>query len=145
MGTRLDSEAPAACGARAIRPALLGVLPAAFAAALLFSGCTGTGVTGTTYQNHLFKILATTAYTWQLVEDAATTTGTSSTDQSFTIAAVSGQQYTLTAWKSAADGAPLEVELIAYETVNGTPTSVVVDSQTTTSLNAVARVTLYEP
>lgn len=142
---RGDEGAAGAAGHRARRPSVLSVLLAVAAFAGLLAGCSGTGVTGATYQNHRFEIFATTSYDWQLVEDSGTTTGTSSSDQSFTISAVSGQQYTLTAWKSAADGTSLEVELVAFETVNGVATSVVVDSQTTTSPEVAARVTLYQP
>ncbi len=111
---------------------------------LLLAACTGTGITGSTYQDHVFKIIATTAYSGNFVEDSGTTPISGSADQSFTITATSGQQYTLTVWKTAADGQPLSVELVAYETVSGVPTSVVVESQTTTDPNVAVRVGVVE-
>lgn len=114
------------------------------AAFSLLAGCTGTGITGSTYQGHVFKIIATTGYAGNFVEDSGTTLISGSADQSIPITASSGQQYTLSVWKIAADGQPLTVELIANETVSGVATSVVVESQTTTSANVPVRVGLAE-
>jgi len=106
--------------------------------------CSNPVTPGIFYTDHIFRIVATSAYSGELVTDASTTpvSGSSSQDISFT--AVAGQKYTLTVTKSANDGTSLEVQLIAEQTVDGNATSVVVQSQTTTDPNVPARVVLTE-
>jgi len=117
---------------------------ALIAVLLLLAGCTGTGITGSTYQNHAFTIIATTGYSGALVEDSGTTPVSGSSNQVITFTASAGHQYTVTLWKTTADGQPLTLELVADETVSGVPTTVVVESQTTTDPTVPVRVGLAE-
>jgi len=110
---------------------------------VLMAGCSQLAITpAITYQGNVFQITATTGYAGDLVTDLSTTAISGSSSQDITVSASAGQQYTLTLWKTASDGAPLKLQLLVEETINGTPTTVVADSQTTTNPNVPVRVVL---
>ena len=83
---------------------------ALIAVLLLLAGCTGTGITGSTYQSHSFTIIATTGYTGALVEDSGTTLIPGAPTSHPVTASSAGTNTPLTVWKTAADGQPLTVE-----------------------------------
>lgn len=109
----------------------------------LLAGCSPLTLTpAITYQGNTFQITATTGYSGTLVTDTSTTVVNGTSNQAIAVTASAGQQYTLTLWKTAADGQPLELQLIVQETINGTPTTVVAEAQTTTDPNVPVRVVL---
>lgn len=109
----------------------------------LLAGCSQLAITpAITYQGNVFQITATTGYAGTLVTDSSTTAVSGSSSQDIPVTASSGQQYTLTLWKTASDGTPLQLQLLVDETINGTRTTVVSESQTTTDVKVPVRVVL---
>lgn len=107
------------------------------------AGCSQLAITpAITYQGNIFRITTTTGYSGTLVTDSSTTAESGNSSRDIAVTASSGQQYTLTLWKTASDGKPLELQLLVKETINGTPTTVVADSQTTTDPSVPVRVVL---
>lgn len=120
------------------------VLLLAFAllALTLLGSCSNPVTTAVVGTGHYFHIIATSAYSGELTTESANTPVSGSANQDITFTPVAGQQYTLTLYKSTADGTTLTAEIIADETIDGTATSVVVQSSSTTDTVSPARVVI---
>lgn len=118
------------------------LLASALLAVMLLGSCSNPVTPGIVGTGHYFHIIATSAYSGELTTDSGNTPVSGSADQNITFTPVAGQQYTLTLHKSSADGTTLTAEIIANETIDGTATSVVVQSSSTADTVAPARVVI---
>lgn len=111
---------------------------------LFLASCSNPVTPGIFYSNHIFRVVATSAYSGVLASDSSNTLVNGTGNQDITETVTSGQQYSLTLYKSANDGTALTVELIANEIVDGSAISVVIQSSTTTDPSTPARVVLID-
>lgn len=118
------------------------LLAAALLVLMLLGSCSNPVTTAVVGTGHYFHIIATSAYSGELTTDSANTPVSGTANQDITFTPTSGQQYTLTLYKSSADGTSLTAEIIATVTIDGTATSVVVQSSSTTDPNVPARVVI---
>lgn len=117
----------------------LGLLAAVASCSLSFSLTPGSVASG-----DVFRILASSGYSGTLTDNSTTTAVSGSGNQDIKFSPKSGNTYTLVLTKNANDGTKLTAEIVANQTINGAATSVIVDSDSTTTQNTPVRVTLTD-